>query len=78
MRYVLDNTGTSFTTLTKELEYIKTYLSIQQLRFGDRVNYTLQVDEDLDTNSCKILPLLLQPVVEMQFFTDLRAKRKTV
>lgn len=23
MRYVLDNTGTSFTTLTKELEYIK-------------------------------------------------------
>ena len=36
MRYVLDNTGTSFTTLTKELEYIKTYLSIQQLRFGER------------------------------------------
>ena len=74
MRYVLDNTGTSFTTLTKELEYIKTYLSIQQLRFGDRVNYTLQVDEDLDTNSCKILPLLLQPVVENAILHGLDSK----
>ena len=74
MRYVLDNTGTSFTTLTKELEYIKTYLSIQQLRFGDRVNYTLQVDEDLDTNSCKILPLLLQPVVENAILHGLESK----
>ena len=74
MRYVLDNTGTSFTALTKELEYIKTYLSIQQLRFGDRVNYTLQVDEDLDTDSCKILPLLLQPVVENAILHGLESK----
>ena len=74
MRYVLDNTGTSFTTLTKELEYIKTYLSIQQLRFGDRVNYTLQVEEDLDTDSCKILPLILQPVVENAILHGLESK----
>lgn len=74
MRYVLDNTGTSFTTLTKELEYIKTYLSIQQLRFGDRVNYTLQVEQDLDTDSCKILPLLLQPVVENAILHGLEQK----
>ena len=74
MRYVLDNTGTSFTSLTKELDYIKTYLSIQQLRFGDRVNYTLEVDGELDTDSCTILPLLLQPIVENAILHGLETK----
>ncbi len=64
MRYVLENTGTSFTTLTKELEYIRTYLAIQQLRFGDKVNYRIDVEDSLDTDGCRILPLLLQPIVE--------------
>lgn len=64
MHYVLENTGTSFTTLTKELEYIKTYLSIQQIRFGDRVNFSIEIDDSLDTDECRILPLLLQPIVE--------------
>ena len=64
MHYVLENTGTSSTTLAKELDYIKTYLAIQNLRFGDRVNATLTVQEGLDTDNLKMLPLLLQPIVE--------------
>ena len=76
MRYVLDNTGTSFTSLTKELEYIRTYLSIQQLRFGDRVNYTIEMEEDLDTDDCTILPLLLQPIVENAILHGLESKTK--
>lgn len=40
MRYVLENTGTVFTTLDKELNYIETYIMIQRLRFGERVNYS--------------------------------------
>ena len=64
MHYVLENTGTSYTTLTRELDYIKTYLTIQKLRFGDRVNATFEVEDGLDTDECRILPLLLQPIVE--------------
>lgn len=74
MRYVLDNTGTSFTSLTKELDHIKTYLSIQQLRFGDRANYSLSVDPALDTDACIILPLLLQPIVENAILHGLETK----
>lgn len=73
MHYVLKNTGTSFTTLTKELDYIKTYLAIQKLRFGDRVNAELSIQEDLDTDSYKILPLLLQPIVENAIIHGLEA-----
>lgn len=64
MHYVLENTGTNATTLDKELQYIETYLSIQKLRFGARVNYEIICDPDLSLDHYKILPLLLQPIVE--------------
>lgn len=64
MHYVLENTGTDSTTLAKELEYVEVYLSIQKLRFGDRVNYSIHSVENINLNDYKILPLLLQPIVE--------------
>jgi two-component system sensor histidine kinase YesM len=64
MRYVLENTGTRDTTLQKELEHLRVYLQIQQLRFGDRVNYEINVGEGLKTENYKMLGLLLQPVAE--------------
>lgn len=64
MRYVLENTGTSSTTLKNELDYIETYLQIQKLRFNDRVNYTITVERGLDTGEIDILPLLIQPIIE--------------
>lgn len=64
MRYVLQNTATSFTTLEKELDYINTYLAIQKLRFHDRVNYSLKIRTHIELDEYSIFPLLLQPVVE--------------
>lgn len=64
MHYVLENTGTSSTTLKKELDYISIYLTIQKLRFNDRVNYTLNVEDNMNLEDYQILPLLLQPIVE--------------
>ena len=64
MRYVLDNTGTRYTTIAKEMAHIETYLQIQRLRFGDRVNYTINNKESVFLDRAMILPLLLQPIVE--------------
>ncbi|MBO4505161.1 MAG: sensor histidine kinase [Lachnospiraceae bacterium] len=64
MRYVLENTGTKDTTLQKELDHLKVYLQIQQLRFGDRVNYEIKVQEGLKPDEFRMLALLLQPVAE--------------
>lgn len=64
MRYVLENTGTASTTLDKELDYISAYLAIQKLRFEDRINYTCRIPDNFSLSSYKILPLLLQPIVE--------------
>lgn len=64
LHYVQENTGTAFTTVQKELDHVQNYLAIQRLRFGDRINYVLDVGEGVDTEKLTILPLLLQPVVE--------------
>lgn len=64
MHYVLENTGTEFTVLRRELDHVTNYLSIQKLRFGDRINYSITVSEEVDPDRYLILPLLLQPVVE--------------
>lgn len=47
--------------LVQEFEIVETYLKIQKMRFGERINYTMEnvCDEDQ-----KILPLLIQPIVE--------------
>ncbi len=67
LRYVLENTGTASTTLDKELSYIETYLSIQKIRFGDRVSYSIDTQPGLNLSEYQILPLLLQPIVENAF-----------
>lgn len=64
MRYVLENTTTAVTPLAGELDYIETYLSIQKLRFHDRVNYTLKKCPQVNLQDYQIMPLLLQPIVE--------------
>ncbi len=64
MRYVLENTGTVSISLEKELNYIHTYVSIQKLRFGDRVNFDEEIDLPLPLSEYKILPLMLQPIIE--------------
>ncbi len=72
MRYVLNNTKTTATTLDKEVDYIQNYLAIQKIRFGERLSYTIRVDQTLDTKNYQILPLLIQPIVENAYSHGLK------
>jgi len=64
LQYVLKNTGTTSTTLQKEVEHVENYLTIQKMRFGDRINYDIEMVDGLDASKYVVLPLLLQPIVE--------------
>ena len=64
MRYALENTGTTATTLERELDYLELYLKIQKIRFKNRINYKIIIEEKLSPSSISVLPFLLQPVVE--------------
>jgi two-component system, LytTR family, sensor histidine kinase AlgZ len=49
-------------TLAQEIELAKHYLSIEQVRFGERLKVQWQLDPA--ANTAKLPPLLLQPLVE--------------
>ncbi|NJP39626.1 sensor histidine kinase [Oscillospiraceae bacterium HV4-5-C5C] len=64
MQYVLLSNNARTTTLARELEMSSTYLQIQKLRFGDRVNWDVYLDPGLDPQQYQMIPLLLQPLIE--------------
>ncbi|MFT5884571.1 MAG: two-component system LytT family sensor kinase [Arcticibacterium sp.] len=49
-------------TIEEEINLVKSYLAIEQMRFGDRLTYQINVDDSL--NQIKIPRFLLQPLVE--------------
>jgi two-component system sensor histidine kinase YesM len=63
MRYVLESSKKP-ATLFSELEYIQIYLSIIMLRFEDKFTYEIKIEDDIDAQEYRILPLLLQPIIE--------------
>ncbi len=49
----------------KEIEYIKSYIDLQKLRFGNYITVNINVDGDMDLYA--IEPMLLIPFVENAF-----------
>jgi two-component system sensor histidine kinase YesM len=64
--------GDKLVTLKSELELVEYYLKIQQYRFGDRIHY--QIDQRGNIEDLKIMPLIIQPVVENAFIHGLETK----
>jgi two-component system LytT family sensor kinase len=65
LRYMLYETDGERFPVTKEIEYLRNYIELQQLRFGEDVR--VQVDIDNDNPFCTIEPMLLIPFVENAF-----------
>jgi signal transduction histidine kinase len=61
-RYVLVNTDRHFASLNEELEFARSYLDIEQMRFGERLQVLFDIDPA--TLSEAIPTLLLQPLIE--------------
>lgn len=54
--------GSEPVPITTELEMVTDYLEIQKFRFGERLQYCLNIDDE--AKGRKILPLVIQPIVE--------------
>jgi len=66
--------GREFITLEKELEHVKSYLSIQQHRYRDILNYEISCDKGL-YKLC--LPkILIQPLVENAIYHGIKPSLK--
>jgi sensor histidine kinase YesM len=65
LRYMLYETNEDRFPVGKEAEYLKNYVELQKLRFGDDVLVTM--NDQTDQPSCTIEPMLLIPFVENAF-----------
>lgn len=75
MRNVLDNSKTSHITLEKELQTLSLYLQLESLRFEEHFEYTIQVDEKIDTVNTEIPSMLIQPYLENAIWHGLMHKK---
>lgn len=64
MRAILDNSSQEYITITKELQWLENYLSLQLLRFKDKFEYQINLDEHIDADNTLIPPMLIQPFIE--------------
>lgn len=71
LRYNLKNTG-KFPTLRDDINNIKKYLSIQGLRYSDRLSYEINIDESI--MNYRIPSMILQPIIENSIIHGLEAK----
>ena len=62
LRLTLDRVGDQEVTLAEELEYLRAYLDIEQVHFGERLEITYRIDAHL--LDAVVPNLLLQPLAE--------------
>ncbi len=62
LRQTLDDSGEQWVPLKTELALIEQYLSIEQVRFGERL--TIKKEYDSNVMAANVPPMILQPIVE--------------
>lgn len=72
LRYSMSNKG-DIVPVREEIEQVKNYLEIQKLRFTDRFQVIIEIEDDLYEKN--MLKLLLQPLIENAIVHGLEQKR---
>jgi len=65
LRYILYEGSEKKVSLSQEIKYLKSYLELEKVRHGDRMD--LQIEISGETDSKEIAPMLLIPFVENSF-----------
>ncbi len=76
IRLNLDLVNKSLITLEEELEKLKLYLEIEQLRFGQKLKYEFVINESLEIDILLIPSMILQPFIENAIWHGLMASGK--
>ena len=75
IRKILASTREKEITLAEEIETIKLYIDIENIRFNNEIESTFTIDEELSLDTIKIPSLILQPFVENAIWHGLSLKK---
>jgi two-component system sensor histidine kinase YesM len=72
MRNMMENSNKDFISLDKEVEQLKKYLDLEHLRFQDKFDFEITVDEALDAERVFVPNMIIQPHLENSIWHGLR------
>ena len=65
--------GRDIVTIREELEHAENYLRIQQIRYRDRLDYIIDVDDEI--KSLPVVKITLQPLIENAIYHGIKPKK---
>ncbi len=73
-RGILNNSRNEASTLEEELTMLDYFMSLEQLRMGERLQYFTEIDPKLNTEEIALPSMLLQPFVENSIWHGIMPK----
>ena len=74
MRLILENSESPMVPLAREIELLRYYTELEQLRFNHRFSFDFQIDNSLNSESVSIPGMLIQPHIENAIWHGLMHK----
>ena len=75
IRKILEASASKEISLQEELETMDLYMTIENIRFSNAIEFSINVDEHLNLKSVKVPPLVLQPFLENSIWHGLSSKK---
>lgn len=75
-RNVLESSREAIVSLTEEIDLLRSYLELESLRFEKSFDYSIEVDDRLETDIVEVPLMLLQPFAENAIIHGLVGKKK--
>jgi len=67
IRKTLDYSSKELISISEEIKFLKNYVKIQNLRFGNKIKFKININSNLNTKITEMPPMLLQPIIENCF-----------
>jgi ligand-binding sensor domain-containing protein len=64
IRMTLNNSSRLLVTLAEETDYLTSYLSLEKMRFENKIDYEFVIEDGIDPLTIMLPPMLVQPFVE--------------
>jgi len=77
MRITLDNSKKSFISLENEIEYLKSYIDLEERRLNNNIEVSFNVSEDINPEEIQIPCMIFQPLIENAIIHGLIPKKGT-
>ncbi|WP_373519741.1 tetratricopeptide repeat protein [Pricia sp.] len=74
VRKILESSSVREIPLAEELETVELYMTIENIRFSNEINFDICVDSDIDVHTVRIPSLILQPFLENALWHGLSSK----